>query len=137
MVSADKNSATSWRTKVQEIGVQEIGVQEIRESLVDFADLQVLINGENGVANRRVWRSWGVMSDNGKIGAVAAFDFVGVAVALSASEIHAPRRSEVAEGPAVAVGSDVGALGLRDLHQVHAHTGQADRLRGRCSGVRS
>ena len=80
-------------------------MQEISERLLDFADLQVLINGENGVANRRVWRSRGVMSDDGKIGAVAAMDFVGVAVALGASEIQGARRSEVAEGPSVAVGS--------------------------------
>jgi hypothetical protein len=104
--------------------------------LLNFADLQVLIDGQNGVANRGVGRSWRVMSDDGKVGAFAAFDFVGVAVALSASEIHGARRGEVVAGTAMAVGSDESTLGLRDLHEVHPHAGEADGLRRSGAGVR-
>ena len=35
----------------------------------------------------------------------------------------------------MAVGSDEGAFGLGDLHQVHANAGQADGLGGRGAGI--
>ena len=39
---------------------------------MDFADLHVLVNGEDGVADGGIWRSGGVVSDDGEIVAVAA-----------------------------------------------------------------
>ena len=63
-------------------------------------------------------------------------NFVGVAVALRSGEIYEAGGGEFIERYAVLVGGDIGALGLRDLREIHANTGEADGLRGSGSGIR-
>ena len=73
--------------------------------------------------------------DNREFGAAAAMDLVGVAIAFSSGEIYEAGGGEFIERDAVRVGGDIGALGLRDLREVHANAGQADGLRWSGSGV--
>ena len=108
----------------------------MKRRLLNFADLHVLVDGKDGIADGGVRRCGSVMSDDGKVGPVTAFDFVRVAVALGASEIHGARGSKVAEGRAMAVGSDVSALCLRDLQQVHAYAGETNGLSRSGASVR-
>jgi hypothetical protein len=72
-----------------------------------------------------------VAGDDGKFVTAAAADFIAVPVALSLRQIHKTGRRKFVQIDAVAVGSDVGPFGLRDLIQIHADAGEADGLGGR------
>ncbi len=103
--------------------------------LLGFADLHVLVDGEDGVADRRIWRRGSVVRDYGEFAAFAATDFVGVALAFGTRKVHGAGRREFVERDAVAVRSDVGAFGLCDLREVHPNAGEAYGLGGSSTGV--
>ncbi len=78
---------------------------------------------------------WSMVRMDGEVAAVSAADFVGVALAFGAGEVHGAGRREFVEGDAVAIRSDIGALGLRDLRKVHSNAGEAYGLGGGGAGI--
>ena len=66
--------------------------------------------------------------DNGEFATAAAMDFVAVALTFSSGEIYEAGGGEFIKRDAAGVGGDIGALGLRDLCEVHANAGEADGL---------
>jgi hypothetical protein len=102
---------------------------------MDFADLHVLIDGEDGIADGGIRRRGSVAGGNGEFAAFATADFVGVALALGVGEAHGTGRREFVELDAVAVRSDIDALGLRDLVEIHSNAGEADGLSGSSAGI--
>ncbi len=72
---------------------------------------------------------------DGEFAALAATDFVGVALALGAREVHGAGRREFVESGTVTVRSDIGAFGLCDLRKVHSNAGEADGLSGSSAGI--
>ena len=76
-----------------------------------------------------------MVGDDLELAALAATDFVGVAVALGARQIHSAGGGEFVERTAMARGSLVGALGVGNLQQVHANAGEADGLSRRGTGI--
>jgi hypothetical protein len=102
--------------------------------LLGLADLHVLVDAEGRVADWGVRWGRSVPRGDDECGPAATADLVGVTVALGSGEIHEPGRRKFVQVDAVAIGSHVGAFGLRDLRDVHANAGKADGLSG--SGAR-
>ncbi len=98
--------------------------------LLDFADLHVLVDGEDGVADGRVRGGGGMVREYCEFAGFAATDFVGVALALGAGEVDGAGGREFVQRGTVAIRSDICALGLRDLRQIHSNAGEADGLSG-------
>ena len=112
------------------MGCQAPGDKSKRKvMLVDFLNLHVLVDGENGVANWGIgWRGC-VMCCGGKF-AAGAFDSVGVAFALGTRHGQGIRGDEFVDGSALSVEGDTGTFGLSDLQQVGADAGKVYGLRG-------
>jgi hypothetical protein len=72
-----------------------------------------------------------VAGGNGEIGS-RAINGIGVAIALRAGYGRGAGRDEFLERSAMSILGNEAALGLGDLQEIHAHTGQADGL-GWCS----
>jgi hypothetical protein len=109
--------------------------RRFRDRSPGFADLHVLVDGEDGVADGGICGRGSVMGGDGEVAAVSAADFVGVALTFAAREVHGAGRREFVEGDAVAIRSDISALGLRYLRKVHSNAGKAYGLGGGGAGI--
>ena len=109
--------------------------RRFRDRSLGLADLHVLVDGEDGVADGGICGRGTVVGGDGEVAPFSAADFVGVALAFGAGEVHGAGRREFVEGDAVAIRSNIGALGLRDLRKVHSNAGEADGLGGSGAGI--
>jgi hypothetical protein len=103
--------------------------------LLGFADLHVLVDGQDGVTDGGICGRGSVVGGDGEVTKVSTADFVAVALAFGAREVHSAGRREFVEGDAVAIRSDIGALGLHNLRKVHSNAGEAYGLGGCGAGI--
>ena len=107
----------------------------MQRALLDFGDLHGLVDGQGGVANRGIWWRGGVAGDGFEVAGGAAVERVGVAIALGLAHRDRVGGDEFVDVGAVIVEGQEATLGLRDLEEIAANAGQADRLCGRGAGV--
>src|SRR5215831_8726623 len=96
--------------------------------LVDLAHLHVGVYSEIRIPNGRTGRRRLMARRHFEV-CTETFDRVGISIAPGARHGKGPGGDKFVERSAMAIQSNVTALGLSDLQQVHTNAGQADRLR--------
>lgn len=104
--------------------------------LLNFGDLHVLVNAENGVTNRGAFGCRRVTRHDTEFSIIPfALHFVGVAVAPGAGHREQAGRDEFIQTDTMGVEREVPALRLSNLEKISADTREADGLRRGRAGV--